>query len=204
MDIARDALGAASAQEAEAIIREDAPDKFLIYGDQIQRNLSKIFKPKRRPFSARPLSSFNYPSCLDDWYYVNVPQPRPERPKSLVIVGRSRLGKTQLARAFGPHIYVQGMWCVNDFMGWNWDGYVVWDDIQWDSFKNSYKQWMGAQSDFWVTDKYQKKVWMAGGAPSILLLNPPEWEKYKDDKTGWDKDWAVENVLVLQIEDTLY
>lgn len=86
-------------------------------------------------------------------------------------------------------------------MGWDWNGYVVWDDIPWDGFKLSYKQWLGAQSNFWVTDKYHKKVFMQGGLPSILLLNPKEWEVYKDN---WDKDWAMENIVVIQISEKLY
>lgn len=42
---------------------------------------------------------------------------------------------------------------------------------------------------------------MQDGVPSILLLNPKEWETYKDN---WDKDWAMENIQVVQIGDRLY
>lgn len=199
--VAKDAIAAPSKKAAIDIIIRDNPDKYLLYSDNIERSLDKLFKPERRQFQARPLESFRIPAAVNQWVSGNLQHPRPERPKCLILVGASRLGKTQLARAFGDHIYVCNMWSVDDFMGWDWSGYVVFDDIPWKSLVNSYKAWMGAQRDFYVTDKYRKKCRMEGGAPLILCCNQKEYEEYQKE---WDTDWVFCNTVVVTIGEKLY
>lgn len=200
-EVAGDALQAASKKEALAIIMRDNPDKWLIYADQIERNLDKRFRPAKPVFVPRPLESFNIPVAISNWASRNLVHPRPERPQALILVGATRLGKTQLARAYGDHIYVCNMWCVDDFVGWDWNGYVVFDDIPWDSFKYSYKAWMGGQKHFYVTDKYRKKVLMEGGAPLIICCNQDDYEEYQKN---WNTDWVFGNSVVVTIGNKLY
>ena len=96
-------------------------------------------------------------------------RPNQHRPKCLCIIGPSRLGKTLVARSFGPHSYFHGQWNVEQY---NPDGlYNVFDDIkgQLDGF--DFKSFMGAQSDVSVTDKYHKKRTIRNGKPAIYLSN---------------------------------
>lgn len=200
-DVAGDAIKAGSKKEAIDLIIAENPDKYLIYGRQIKDNLSDFFKPERPRFKPRPLESFRIPAAITNWISGNLQQPRPERPLSLILVGDSRLGKTQLARSIGDHVYVSGMWAVDDFVGWDWSGYVVFDDIPWDSLKYSYKSWMGAQRHFYVTDKYRKKCLMEGGVPLIMCCNQKEYDEYQ---ANWDSDWVFYNSVVVTIGEKLY
>ncbi|QDJ95253.1 replication-associated protein [Capybara virus 23_cap1_803] len=132
--------------------------------------------------------------------------PRPERPRSLVLMSGSRFGKTQWARALGNHVYIANMWDLGAFDGigdefWH-NGYVVFDDISWDSIKGSAKSWFGAQSDFTVSDKYRRKRRMPGGIPCIFLLNP---DAYVSDCFNFlNGDWAKENMTLVILRNKLY
>lgn len=138
--------------------------------------------------------------------YSSYSCPRPERPHSLVIVGASRLGKTQWARSLGEHAYIANIWDLSAFDsiadGFWHHGYVVFDDICWDSIKHSAKSWFGAQRDFSVSDKYRKKKRIKGGVPTIFLCNP---DAYCDElKRFVEGDWGSANISVVHLETKLY
>jgi len=126
--------------------------------------------------------------------------PRLERPKSLVLVGPSRLGKTQWARCLGQHAYVATTWDLSSFDS-RFD-YVVFDDVPWDNFKHYAKPFFGCQRDFSVSDKYRKKKRISGGVPCIFLVNP---EDYTEDMHKFCKsDWGTQNIVVVTIYNKLY
>lgn len=135
-----------------------------------------------------------------------VSSPRPERPRSLILNGPSRLGKTQWARSLGQHAYIANMWDLASFDGltddfWNF-GYVVFDDIEWDSIKSSAKSWFGAQRDFSVSDKYRRKRRIPGGLPCIFLVNPDSF--LGDLHTFAYSDWGRQNITIVDIWNKLY
>lgn len=122
------------------------------------------------------------------------------------MVGASRLGKTQWARALGMHAYIGGMWDLSAFDGlpsFFWDvGYIVFDDLDWDSFKLSRKSWLGGQRDFSVTDKYRRKRRIPGGIPSIVLLNP---EDFSEEFMGFcTSSWGLQNIDVVYLNTALF
>lgn len=81
-------------------------------------------------------------------------------------------------------------------------GYVVFDDILWDSIKGSAKSWFGAQRDFAVSDKYRRKRRMPGGVPCIFLINP---DAYVSDCYNFiHSAWGVENIQVVELRNKLY
>lgn len=84
---------------------------------------------------------------------------------------------------------------------WNY-GYIVFDDIDWDSIRASAKSWFGAQRDFSVSDKYRRKRRIAGGIPCIYLCNP---DAYCGDFYNfiWS-EWGRENINVVTILNKLY
>lgn len=66
-------------------------------------------------------------------------------------------------------MYFNGMFDLG-----SWDDnaqYAIFDDWQdWSKFYN-YKQWLGAQREFTVTDKYRRKRTIKWGKPCIVLAN---------------------------------
>jgi hypothetical protein len=81
-------------------------------------------------------------------------------------------------------------------------GYIVFDDINWESFKHSAKSFCGGQRDFSVTDKYRRKFRLAGGIPSIILLNPEDYGNGFQD--FYNTHWGQENITVIWINNKLY
>lgn len=78
-----------------------------------------------------------------------------------------------------------------------WDDtaqYAIFDDWQdWSKFY-TYKQFLGAQKEFTVTDKYRKKRSVKWGRPSILLSNTdPAFG------TNWDLPWLTLNAIKIDI-----
>lgn len=66
-------------------------------------------------------------------------------------------------------MYFNGMFNLE---GWNDSAdYAIFDD--WDDWNRftQYKQWLGAQSEFTVTDKYKRKCTKSWGKPTIILSN---------------------------------
>lgn len=81
-------------------------------------------------------------------------------------------------------------------------GYIVFDDIDWDSIKSSAKSWFGAQRDFSVSDKYRRKRRVPGGLPCIFLINP---DAYNGDLYSFvNGNWGRQNIDYVQITDKLY
>lgn len=121
-------------------------------------------------------------------------------------MGPSRYGKTQWARSLGRHAYIANMWDLSAFDSLSddfyRDGYVVFDDINWDTIKSSAKSWFGAQRDFSVCDKYRQKKRILGGIPCIYLCNP---DAYRDDLFNFVRgDWGIHNITVVELTEKLY
>ena len=91
-----------------------------------------------------------------------------ERPRSLILIGASRLGKTQWARSLGKAMYFCNLFNLDD---WN-DGasYIILDDIDIKYFPH-WKFFLGAQAEGILTDKYRKKQRVRNGRPTIWLCN---------------------------------
>lgn len=154
----------------------------------------------------RSFSEFVLPDAVNAWCSANYWCPRPERPRSLVLVGASRLGKTQFARSLGEHAYVANQWDLGSFDGlsssfWSF-GYVVFDDILWDTFKSSAKSWFGSQRDFSVSDKYKRKRRIPGGVPSIFLINPEDFNGPVSEFCNGP--WGKQNIDIIFLNKTLY
>lgn len=116
------------------------------------------------------------------------------RPKCLVIIGPSRLGKTLVARSFGKHSYFHGNWNVEQY---NPDAlYNIFDDIKGQLSAFDFRSFLGAQHDITVTDKYHKKKTIKNGKPAIYLSN-------KDPLTTRhgreDRDWLKANCIFVYV-----
>jgi hypothetical protein len=120
---------------------------------------------------------------------------RQHRPKSLCLIGPSKLGKSLVARSFGKHNYFHGQWSVDAY-----DEsaiYNVFDDLPGMLNSFDFKQFLGAQHDIIVTDKYKKKRMLSNGKPCIYISNtdPLTTRKGKEHR-----EWLLANCIFVHIE----
>lgn len=108
------------------------------------------------------------------------------------------MGKTLWARSLGQHAYFGGLFSLEE--GVDDVDYAVFDDMQGGlEFFHAYKFWLGAQSQFYATDKYKGKRLIKWGRPSIWLSNDdPRGNK------GADIDWLEGNCLFVYVDSAIY
>lgn len=173
---------------------------FVCFHDKIDAFATKKFKSDPMPYTDPFSNSWIPNTALDGWALENVTNWTPSialRPKSLILIGDSRLGKTAWARRHGEHVYFNGTWNVAklDCLS-NTTKYAVWDDLfNWDAF--NYKQWLGGQWEFEVTGKYRAPRSVHGwGRPSIVCCN--------ELPSQLDNSWVKENCLIVYVRFALF
>nr|QIH45397.1 replication protein [Pouzolzia golden mosaic virus] len=205
------ALNSGSKSEALNVIKELAPKDYILQFHNLNSNLDRIFPTRsevfRNPFLS---SSFDLvPEEIEYWVSENVMSPaaRPIRPKSIVIEGHSRTGKTMWARSLGPHNYLCGHLDLSPRVYSNNAWYNVIDDVD-PHYLKHFKEFMGAQRDWQSNTKYGKPIQIKGGIPTIFLCNPGPTSSYKEyldeAKNTALKDWALKNALFVTISGPLY
>lgn len=119
------------------------------------------------------------------------------RPLCLVVIGDSRLGKTQYVRSFSTnHVYFKGGWRLDD-----WDDhadYAVFDDWNWDDVQKYLgKRLIGCDDEIIATDKYRGKRRIRP-VPAIIIAN--------DDprSLAWFDDWWKLNTIFALVVGKLY
>ena len=183
-----------SYEEALEIIKRGDPRAFLLYGQQIKLNLmetkkpSKVFQPE---YIGCPWLE---PPALKRWREEELP--KKERARCLVLVGPTRLGKTQWARHLFPteHIYYRGL---TNFRKWDDAAkLLILDDIPWE-FIPQKKSILTQMGEAEVTDKYcpKKTIWVT--MPAVVLAN--EVPNFGPDTAYW-----LENTMVVELEDPLF
>lgn len=116
----------------------------------------------------------------------------------MIIIGDTRLGKTLWARSLGKHCYFGGLFSLDEPL--DDVDYAVFDDMQGGlEFFHSYKFWLGAQSQFYATDKYKGKKLIDWGKPSIYISNTnPLADK------GADVDWLMGNCDIVHVDSPIF
>lgn len=104
------------------------------------------------------------------------------------------------ARSLGPHVYNCLQFNVDDMRAdLDTAKYAVFDDMQGGfKFFPSYKGWLGAQSQFTVTDKYRGKTTIRWGRPSIWLSNEDPWMC-----TDVDHEWLRGNCIIVHLQQSI-
>nr|AHG94961.1 replication associated protein [Cotton leaf curl Burewala virus] len=205
------ALDAGSKSKALILIKELAPKDFVLQFHNVNANLDRIFQePPETYISPFSPSSFDQvPEELEVWAIDNVVDAaaRPLRPRSIVIEGDSRTGKTMWARSLGPHNYLCGHLDLSPKVYSNDAWYNVIDDVD-PYFLKHFKEFMGAQRDWQSNTKYVKPVQIKGGIPTIFLCNPGPNSSYKEflneEKNTSLKNWALKNAIFITLEGPLY
>lgn len=136
---------------------------------------------------------FSYPpetEAEDARYCVDRLGVRLRRPKSLIVWGPSRLGKTLFGTNLGPHVHWVQTFNLKKLLSIGVENvdYAIFDDISWKdpSLKDEgYKAWLGAQQEFDCTDKYAHKSTLVWGKPCIFLTNNDPYTELTPDQIDW-------------------
>ncbi|KAL9993956.1 putative geminivirus AL1 replication-associated protein, CLV type [Helianthus debilis subsp. tardiflorus] len=169
--------------------------------------IPRVFQPPvARPFQ---LSSFNnVPEEMQEWadsYFGLEVAARPIRPKSIIIEGASRTGKTMWTRSLGKHNYPCGHMDLNRKVFSNEAEYVI-DDIP-PQYLKHWKEFIGAKKTWQSNCKYGKPFVVKGGIPTIILCNPGAGSSYRHylDKPEHEvmKEWTLKKALFVLLEEPL-
>lgn len=149
------------------------------------------FKPYQPPEWCN--KSWILPISIQQW--LSQEFTKKDRPKCLVLVGPSRLGKTQWARSLGRHMYWRGTTNITE-----WDDqskYLIFDDIDW-KFIPQKKSMLTCMGDATVTDKYKAKKNIKIDKIAIVLLNEFDIDSI-EESNYWKK-----NLFVVYIDQPLF
>nr|QHU79479.1 replication associated protein [Opuntia virus 1] len=214
------ALNASSKEEALQILKEEQPKHFLLQFHNLSSNLDKIFAPPPQQFQNKYFN-FKITDDIEQWlgetFEFDLTSPAgpkinkiiEDRPKSLIVEGPSRTGKTAWARSLGAHNYLSGHLDFNSKCFSNSAMYNVIDDITPHYLKlKHWKELIGAQRDWQSNCKYGKPVQIKGDIPSIVLCNPGPETSYKEfldkDENSALKDWTLQNAYFIFITQPLF
>ncbi|QHB15531.1 AC1 [Insect-associated begomovirus 4] len=208
------ALNATDITAALQILKEEQPKDFVVQYHNLKANLENIFKPAVDVYiSPFPNSSFtNVPFVLTSWFECNLgcsAAARPLRPRSIIVEGESRTGKTMWARSLGPHNYISGHLDFS-FKTYKDDVlYNVIDDVEPHYLKlKHWKQLLGAQREWQTNLKYGKPRVVKGGIPSIILCNPGEGSSYdtylRKPENEALRSWTIQNSEIANITSPLF
>lgn len=148
------------------------------------------FKTKKQEYTPK-YTEFDVPQVMLSWKDQALGDGRQDRPKTLCLVGDTRLGKTQWARSLGRHIYWNNMIDLETYD--DQASYVIFDDFDWEYFPNK-KGWWGAQEEFTITDKYRRKKTIKWGKAMIWLGN----------EAPALNEWYRANCIYIQVHSPLY
>jgi len=122
-----------------------------------------------------------------------------ERPRSLLLIGESRLGKTEWARSLGKAMYFCNLFSLDD---WRDDAkYIILDDIDIKFFPH-WKFFFGCQKEGVLTDKYRKKRRVRNGKPTIWLCNGDS--DPRRSLSGAEGLWLIRNTDIIEITVPLF
>lgn len=176
-----------NAEEFTGDIIRNYPRDGVIFYDRIDAFANRKWNNAPTPYQTNPTYAFTPPMECTTWYEENIVA-KPNRPLTLLLIGATRIGKTEWARSLGRHMYFNGMFNLEDYD--ETVDYIIFDDFDWEYF-GSKKQWWGAQREFTVTDKYRKKKTIKWGKPMIYLCNPEEDPFINTKMTS--HDWFRQN-----------
>lgn len=126
------AIEASSREEFFQHIKDGDPKSYVIFHDRIEAYADKFF-PKLPEAYAPPQQDFvRVPLPMRQW--VEEELPKRDRPKTLVVYGPSRTGKTSWARSLGQHCYVATYWNSTEVV--ETKDYIIFDDIPFETFHN--------------------------------------------------------------------
>ena len=126
-----EALQSSTREDFFSKVKEADPKNYVLYYENLEYFAEKHYAPKRGAYSA-PFTDF-IRVLLNMRAWVEHELPNTDRPKTLVIWGPSRTGKTSWARSLGSHTYIGYQWSVREL---DLEAtYIVVDNIEMSNFK---------------------------------------------------------------------
>ncbi|KAF9052160.1 hypothetical protein BJ165DRAFT_1452723 [Panaeolus papilionaceus] len=195
------AIGAVTMEEAREIIINGSPKDYIKCYINIEAFLRGHFAndPRSKPLQMRSRFQFldiNLPQALVDWR--NNEFTKIDRPKSLILVGPSRLGKSQWARSLDEGVaYMETGFDLSLLHADT--SYLVVSDIpnhkiggQW--VITALKAFFASQDVATISGKYLPLMTFSWGKPFIYLCN--------DFPDKWRVDpWLSENSVIVDLQE---
>lgn len=191
-DVCKRAWNASSRNEAFELLAQETPDLLFRSWFTVRGALDARFARPKPTGVYKPIWAWKLPTGISNWLQHEFT--KSERAKTLILVGPTRLGKTNWARSLGSHMFWRGN--VN-YGGWDQHArYLVIDDIPWKYIPQK-KSILTQMGDITLTDKYVKKLDVFNNKPAIVLTNVmPNFE----DESGY---W-MDNTVIVQVTEKLY
>ncbi|UDN67472.1 replication-associated protein [robinz virus RP_428] len=173
-------------------VRQRFPRDYVLSLERLLSFCEWKYGRENTQYGGRGRSEFLEPDTLKEWTAV-------ERPKSLLFIGASRIGKTEWARSLGEAMYFCGQFNLDD---WNSDAkYIILDDFN-IKFFPAWKSFFGCQKSFVLTDKYRKKRTVQWGKPCIWLCNDDG--DPRRTLSGAESTWLWSNCLIYESDNPLF
>ncbi|QCW23725.1 MAG: replication-associated protein [Gemycircularvirus mouti8] len=138
---------------------------------------------------------------LRDWADDNLRGGVEVRPKSLVLFGPTRTGKTVWARSLGRHLYFCGLYSYKEANKADEAQYAVFDDIQGGiKFFPSFKNWLGGQEEFQIKGLYRDPEIIKWGKPSVWISNTDP----RHDMSLADVEWMEGNCTFVEVRHPMF
>lgn len=192
-----------TAELAREVIRKGAPRDSWLFHDRIEAKLRFLYPEVSEPYLSpySPDSFTGVPLAARQWAERYLANPVVgTRPKTLLLLGPSRIGKTAWARSLGPHIYMNGYYSLEKMC--KSGDYVVLDDIEYPKLQPILKGVIGCQQEFELTDKFIKKITLKWNSkPCILCWNP---DYFPTDRTKNQIDWWDSNVIRVDCNSSFF
>lgn len=177
------------------LVQESHPRDYVLFYDRIKGMAKEHFKPDPAPYQVRYRDFINVPL---DMLTLNLDPV--DRPKTLVIIGKRGLGKTEWARSLGKHVYSRGCVCYDKFKAEAREAtYAVFDDL-WDWNFRFLKDFLGGQPTATITGKYRQPSQLEWGKRSIFLTNERFWEEW----TPKQQEYFQDSSIVVELNNKLY
>lgn len=132
------AISAASREEFMKGVRGTDPKSFVVHHEKIEYFANKFFTKPIEEFQAQYMDFVRVPKEMREWVANELP--KQDRPKTLVVWGPSRTGKTSWARSLGSHCYLNNAWSVEQVDPSK--DYIIFDDVSFEHF-TSWQPFLG-------------------------------------------------------------
>ena len=125
----------------------------------------------------------------------------PLRPKSIVLHGGSKLGKSDFSRGLGPVCYFEKNFNLKKLLGTGVQNIIatVWSDVHWKNpaLKNEgFKTYFGAQKEFEANDRYERNQTISPYSLPAIVLTNKDPAAFLDDS---DYAWLVANCTIVDM-----
>lgn len=189
-------ISAETRDEAVSLMQEHLPRDYVMGYSNVTRYLSDRYAPPPISIPTMNFSDEKLPQELITWRESNLKRNRfrDGRPKSLILIGPSRLGKTEWGRSLGSHSHHEGNFDFAQIQSYH--EYALFNDVNPEGLL-WYKNLVGGNPIVTVTDKYVRKRTLEWGNPTIWTLNQLP-EAIRNDP------WIIANCDVIDIVDKLY